>query len=289
MPLPLTGLLLGAGASYEVGMPLVWDITNELKQGLTADKLRALNVAWRQNGVGHPDVVVDDLATALSRPELHYEAILGSLETQFRRGEKSALRQDYHGLYARLVEVVSFILRDRHVHFLPQLERNLRYLDGLAALATSNAPLWVFSLNHDVLVECVAARHGVPLNCGFTQEVVLLPRRDRAGTRIGDLRAEVLPGEQIEKSYMTFFQPGQQGVNLLKIHGGLDIFAFRDGADLLRVLPPEAGVGLQVRQPGEPGTSEEVAPALPVEPRLRHKPHLHRLRFWRHPHQPGDP
>jgi hypothetical protein len=39
----LTGLFLGAGASYEVAMPLVWELTNEIKAWLTPDKLRALN------------------------------------------------------------------------------------------------------------------------------------------------------------------------------------------------------------------------------------------------------
>jgi hypothetical protein len=32
----LTGLFLGAGFSYEVGMPLVWELTSELKETLTA-------------------------------------------------------------------------------------------------------------------------------------------------------------------------------------------------------------------------------------------------------------
>jgi hypothetical protein len=238
----LTGLLLGAGASYEVGMPLVWDITNELKQWLTPDKLRAFNAGWRDQGGGYPDLVIDDLAAALVRPELHYEAILGHLETQFRRFEKSAKRNDYHGLYSWLVEAVYYILHLRHIQNVPQIERSLRYLDGLANLAASNAPLWVFSLNHDVLVECVAARQGLPLNCGFTSERVTLPRRDGTLTRIGDLHAEVLPGEQIDKSYLPFFQSGQQGINLLKIHGGLDIFTFRNGADLLRILPLDGSV-----------------------------------------------
>jgi hypothetical protein len=40
---PLTGLFLGAGASYEAGMPLVWELTAEIRNWLTADKLRELN------------------------------------------------------------------------------------------------------------------------------------------------------------------------------------------------------------------------------------------------------
>src|SRR5580692_10702849 len=134
MPPPLTGLLLGAGSSYEVGMPLVWDVTNEMTRWLTPDKLRSLNDGWREQGGGYPDAVIQDLAGILVRPELHYEAILGYVETQFRRFENSAVRNDYHGLYAWLVEAVYFILHFRHVNHVPEIERNLKYLDGIARL-----------------------------------------------------------------------------------------------------------------------------------------------------------
>jgi hypothetical protein len=41
------GLFLGAGASFELGMPLVWGLTAELKAWLTPAKLRELNESWR--------------------------------------------------------------------------------------------------------------------------------------------------------------------------------------------------------------------------------------------------
>ena len=38
----LTGLFLGAGASHEAGMPLVWELTAEIKNWLTAEKFASL-------------------------------------------------------------------------------------------------------------------------------------------------------------------------------------------------------------------------------------------------------
>jgi hypothetical protein len=37
------GLFLGAGASFELGMPLVWHLTEELRGYLTPDNVRELN------------------------------------------------------------------------------------------------------------------------------------------------------------------------------------------------------------------------------------------------------
>jgi hypothetical protein len=62
---PPTGLVLGAGASFETGMPLVWDVTAELKQWLTPEKLRGFNEGWRAQGNGMPDEAVESLIQAL--------------------------------------------------------------------------------------------------------------------------------------------------------------------------------------------------------------------------------
>ena len=38
---------------------------------------------------------------------------------------------------------------------------------------------------------------------------------------------------------LDLFSLGQQGINLLKIHGSLDEFAFNNGQDLLKLVPTE--------------------------------------------------
>jgi len=241
---PLTGLFLGAGASYELGMPLVWGFTNELKTWLTPDKLRDLNTSWREQGGGYPDTVIDDLSRILEQyNEMHYESILGYLETQFLRSQQHQEQaQAYHGLYSWLVEMVYYLLYFRHVKNESFIASGLRYVEGIAGLALQNTPLWVFSLNHDLMIECLAIQYGLTLNSGFSGTMTL-PRRDRDGMKIGDLHAEIISGEEVEKLGMPFLQPGSLGINLLKIHGALDVFTFRDGKDLMKLQPLAANVG----------------------------------------------
>lgn len=261
-PTRLTGLFLGAGASVEVGMPLVVELTEELKNWLTPGKLEELNASWRTQGTGFPDPVIDDLASVLANDGMHYESILGYLETQYRR--PSPHQRQYHGLYSWLVEMVSHILRLRHTNNVAYIENNIGLLEGIAKLAAENAPLWVFSLNHDVLVECAAAKYAIPLHSGFGDGIVTFPRRNALGMKIGELRAETLTAARLERG-MIFPQPGSQGINLLKIHGALDVFTFRDGKDLLKLMPDEATVrstveALRIAQ-------EEL---IYVDPRLPH-------------------
>jgi hypothetical protein len=240
MTLPrITGLLLGAGASYEAGMPLVWDLTSEIRTWLTPAKLRQLNHGWRIQGGGYSDAVIDDCIGVLERDGLHYENILGYLETQFQRQRTAALRTEYYGLYSWLVELVYHLLYYRQVNNSDFFDRHLPFYGGIQALAESNKPLWIFSLNHDVIVESLAARHSIPLYCGFSPTIVTLPRRDSCGNIKGELRAQVLTKDNLEKGAMHFPNPPQQGIYLLKLHGALDIFAFNEGNDILKLLPAE--------------------------------------------------
>ena len=216
-------------------MPLACELSAKLKQWLTPDKLRWLNESWRSQGGGYPDSIIYEFASLLSRPDQHYESLLGYLETQFLRRSPNSER--YHDLYSWLVDMVYHLLYFHHVIDVDSTQRGLLYYSGVSVLADQNKPLWIFSLNHDVIVECLAKGLDIPLNAGFTSEQVSLPRRNQQGQIIGDLKAEVLPGGQLQNSTMPFFQPGTRGINLLKIHGALDVFTFRDGKDLLRILP----------------------------------------------------
>ncbi len=268
MSTSLTGIFLGAGASAEIGLPLVWDLTRELQDCLTPDMLRSLNLGWREQGLGYPDVVIDDMARTLAIPDMHYESILGYLETQYRR--PSRFQQEYHALYSQLVELVYYILYFRHTKNVSYIERHLRYYEGIAHLAELNKPLWIFSLNHDVIIEALAIHCNIPVNCGFSNEIVTLPRRDKNGAKIGELKAETLSGEQLESGGMPFSQTRTLGINLLKIHGSLDVFTFRDGKNLLRLLPVEHSVaGLVEALRAANNELVYIDPAAPDHPAKR--------------------
>jgi hypothetical protein len=239
-----TGLFLGAGASFESGMPLVWDLTTEIRAWLTPDKLRELDVGWRAQGNGNPDEAIDSLVASLLNGSMHYENILGHLEVQFKRPSnvrQANLRQSYHGLYSWLVELVYYLLYYRHVQNEAVITWTLRYLEGIAGLARANNPLWIFSLNHDLIVECIAAHYGVRLDCGFSGAGTL-PLRDSKGGRLGDLAVQTLAGSILQASGLDFTNLAEPGINLIKIHGALDVFTVNEGLDLIKLAPMGSGV-----------------------------------------------
>jgi hypothetical protein len=239
-----TGLFLGAGASFESGMPLVWDLSAEIRAWLTPDKLRELNRGWRAQGSGNPDEVIDALAASLLDSAMHYENILGNLEVHFNRPSTATmghLRQGYNTLYSWLVELIYHLLWHRHVRNEAFITRSLRYIEGIAGLARQNEPLWIFSLNHDSIVECLAAHYGVRLDCGFSG-TGRLPLRNATGSEIGELPINTVAIDRIEKSGFDFKNLNEPGINLIKIHGSLDVFTANDSRDLVKLVPTCDGV-----------------------------------------------
>lgn len=222
-------------------MPLVWDLTAEIKSLVVKNDLRTLNEGWISQGNGHSEEAIADLVEVLSRPTMHYEDILGHLEVQFKRPSNQNLRFDYHGLYGWLVERVSVLLTLRHIGSESYIENGLRYLEGIAGLAQTNSPLWIFSLNHDLIVECIAAQYGIRLDCGFPDSGSL-PRRDPTGKVIGRLPIRLLDEARFKSSGFVFENLSEPGINLLKIHGALDVFATNNGLDLIKLDPNGPGV-----------------------------------------------
>lgn len=234
-----TGLLLGAGASFENGMPLVWDLTTELKKWLTPEKLREFNVGWALQGNGLPPEVIETVISDLANPNMHYESILGNIEVQIRRHPK--LLQNYNTIYGWLIDMICHMLYFRHSRNVNYIDDGLLFLKGIVGLTEQNKPLWIFSLNHDLMIECLTSKYGVKLNTGFPGKMTI-PRRDKSGNVIEHMDFDSISSEEFQKSGLKFpVADGAEGINLLKIHGSLDSFAVNDGKELIKLSPTTEG------------------------------------------------
>jgi hypothetical protein len=84
----LKGILLGAGASFDFGLPLVKKFDPVFKERLTVYFSRV---------VGCPNNIVDEALTILSRKDMNYESMIGYFQIQSDRARgDNNLRQSYH-------------------------------------------------------------------------------------------------------------------------------------------------------------------------------------------------
>lgn len=237
----MKALFLGAGASYELGLPLVWELTAELKNWLTSEKIDWLNERWKAQGGGRSEKTIALVKELLNVDSFHYEAILGSLEVEINREKDRHEYQELHGLYSWLLQMIYHLLLERQVkngHFILDSTKDLY---GIKKLCEENHPLWVFSLNHDINVEIIAAAYNISVKSGFAGELSL-PERSEQGELIGRLGFEILTRKDINENNYSFFANGEYGINLIKLHGALDIFAQGDELNYLKIKPAEHSV-----------------------------------------------
>lgn len=233
----MKALFIGAGATYDCGMPLVWELTAEIKRWLTPEKLISFNKNWKSQGGGWDQAVVSCLISLLENKDLHYENIIGAIEVECSRERDQTKRQSYHAALSFLLQTVYGLLMERQV-------KNTRYalsaLDDFSSikeLAEKNKPLWVFSLNHDCIIEMLASKSGIPIRSGFNEEIIIPMKTGDGVTH--QIPFERLSRESIDENRYDFFRHGEYGINIIKLHGALDIFGQNDELNYLKIKPIE--------------------------------------------------
>lgn len=234
-----TALFLGAGFSYEFGMPLVWELTKEMRNWLTPEKFRSLNDGWRLQDNGNSEKTVSMVCELLSRDDLHYEALVGAIEVYSNRHENRSIRNELEHVRQWLLELIYMFLHQRHVLNKAFFKTSIQMHRGLLSLIDSHTPLWIFSLNHDLIIELFAAEFSIPLRTGFSKSTstLYLDEHKRVGLKFASIKRD-----EILKAQSNYFTPGERGINLLKIHGGLDIFGFDDLKQYLCLEPDDRSI-----------------------------------------------
>lgn len=230
----MKALFLGAGASYDAGMPLVVELSAELRRWLTPGKLRNLNAGWQGQGGGWSEKSILLLLGMLANRQLNYEQIIGALEVDFSRERVTAARQELHAIVAFLLQVVRGFLLERHARNLAFSLSVLDDFESIKDLVRGNTPLWVFSVNQDVMVEMLAAKFAVPVKTGFS-ETLAIEMRDGVGLPVS-LQFERLSRAAITSGTYNFFGRGEPGINLIKLHGGIDIFGQGDELSYIKIV-----------------------------------------------------
>ena len=210
------GFLLGAGASYELGLPLVDELTVEFKRALFRTKKMRYYVV--------PKEIESVLFQLLIDENLNYEDIIGRIEVEIQRcRNKHELYQKWYAVLARYLEAIFYLLIERHYKNKIFIKERLHLLEPLKEYCRNN-PLWIFSLNYDLLIEIIAKYLKISIKYGF-HEV----------TSIKGFMFEKLSRTDMENNNFSFFQK-EGGINLVKLHGALDVFVEGDEKNYLKLI-----------------------------------------------------
>jgi hypothetical protein len=232
------GLLLGAGFSYDFGMPLAIELT-EVFLGLFTTKSteRFVDMLAQNSPYG------DD--RPISRPALkrgmdlllsykvgggkNYEELLSNIQsaaTDYKHPQTD--KDTFHYLFGVFYSILHKILCDYQFEAHKSLyPKNLQWFGSFGALL-SDEETWVYSLNHDLFVECLAIDLNIPITFGDKYNISF----PLSNLQMDNLINLTYSNRHDLKKFESDFFQGSYGINLLKLHGGLSELHYQDGSKL---------------------------------------------------------
>jgi len=210
----MKALFLGAGASYEVGMPLVWEFTNVLRRVVL--KRIDTNLFNFKNDLE----LKNEFISLFENHDLHYEQIVAHLENLYISSRSDIYKREVvHGIIIQLIETIQLLLLEDQSLIKELLTHRIKDYYGLKEYLSKKEPTFVYSLNHDVLFEEVCTYLSLPFSDGFYDD-------SRGFENIAPFSS--ISSKQLERGELNFFKGNTLGFNLVKLHGSLDIFAIED-------------------------------------------------------------
>jgi hypothetical protein len=228
------GLLLGAGFSYDLGMPLTIELTEVFLNLFTYEMVERLGSAasrLQPYGKDRPinrNAIMAGLASVLdykNKGGKNYEAFLGELQN--RAGFSSPTqseRDSYNYLFDYFYQVIHLALcLYQEVSYGIMYSRNRQWFSALKTFLT-DAETWVFSLNHDLYLEYLALDFNIPITYGDDHTLELPVSNLDLGKRIQFSYTERKGWSADHRGFLK----GVPGFNLVKLHGGLSEFSYKD-------------------------------------------------------------
>lgn len=218
------GLLLGAGFSFDLGMPLVSEFSDTLFSFFNDTKMTHIINSMR----GHRPYSNDRTLcnTTLNKFIEIYNEFLNSnnknYEELFKIIEDLSLssrvaQETRHYFLAKLRNIINelFLIyqRETYLYYLLNRDKYKWLIDEF-----SKDELWVFTLNHDILIEMLCLDYDIPLHEGYFH-TFQVPQSNQNLKDVFEFgRVEATEKNVDNLNYPT----NSKGINLLKIHGGLN-------------------------------------------------------------------
>jgi len=168
-------LLLGAGFSYELGMPLAFDLTKDFYSKFSPFTMLQLINILKQNEPYGKDRPIDKdildnigiLYSQYNKSGINYEKMI--LEFESLKGQnrtKISISDTYHYYIGVIQYLLSQILW-QHQEKKYGLFQEFQYLyNGLSDFLSDEDEVYVFTLNHDICFEMLCLDMGLPFSFG---------------------------------------------------------------------------------------------------------------------------
>lgn len=228
-------LLLGAGFSYDFGMPLAAELTDvflRLFNKRSAKKFGDLLSKHEPFGADRPinkKAIFEGIDLVLYYKAMqggNYEELLANLQNLGNTAGKNQSDKDsYHYLFGRFYRIIHSILTQYQFESYQVLyPLNFQWFSKFENLL-SDGETWVFTLNHDLYIECLAVDLGLPITYGDDKSISFPISNIEMDRGVEFTYSE---RNRLNVNYSNYFKK-KKGINVVKLHGGLSEIEYKDG------------------------------------------------------------
>lgn len=218
------GLLLGAGFSYDLGMPLASEFSDTLfsffnatKMTYIINKMKGLRPYSIDRTLCNTtlNMFIEIYNEFLNSDNKNYEELFKIIEDlSLSSREAQETRQYFLAKLRNIINELFLIYqRETYLYYLLNKDKYKWLIDEF-----SKDELWIFTLNHDILIEMLCIDYNIPLCEGYSNTFPI-PQSNKNLKDIFEFgRIDATEKNVDNLNYAT----NTKGINLLKIHCGLN-------------------------------------------------------------------
>lgn len=231
-------LLLGAGFSADLGMPLVSDFTEVYFRSLS-NFTKVLNSQKNVHPYGAEVELREDAFDKIIKlhedlsSKMDYENFLKEIQKIYFSSQESDFANSIHYIFGLYYDQVYKHFEAFSEKCFKIYERNKKYYSNLFKMS-NNKELWVLSLNHDLCIESLCLDYNIPISFGDTGNISFPLDNYHLNDGLLDFSYSNIQDLTIEK--MKFFR-NTHGINLIKLHGALNEFFYDNKSKIIHLLP----------------------------------------------------
>ena len=228
-------ILIGAGFSCDLGMPSAVQLSKTFFKYFNYEKVSKFIIPQIEHLKPYgkdidlsQEAFNDILEVFNNNQEENYENFIKQIEQlEYKRFSENYTRTIQYFISILYDTIYNFFLRF-HISKYPIYSIMKSTYSFLTDYLSKNEETWILSLNHDLMIEFLALDYNIPLKIGASEEQNYLLDNEENKNII--ITFNKLSRDDYEIDKMDFFK-NQYGVNLIKLHGGLNEFSFGDNGN----------------------------------------------------------
>lgn len=234
-------LLIGAGFSYDLGMPLAIGFTKDLFHYLTPEKIKQFMEQWKNAkpfGNNRPidpnimDEVLNMYLNYRTNENSNYEDFLKKIQIEHHKpGIPQSKRDTLYFVFGRFFDLIVEMFWMYQANNFNWYLTNKEHFNSLSSFISEENETWIISLNHDLFVEFLCLDLGIPFSLGSENKIDFPMNNHNYDQK---LTFNVIDRVNMELDKMDYFKE-KRGVNLLKLHGGINEFFYDNDSKNLHI------------------------------------------------------